>query len=358
MTQKPLHITFIIDDLHGSCKECQLEKIIKYMRRTQFKIGVITFNKNKHYSEFVKNNVDFFIELRKRPTRLEPLFTIWKYILSFRPNIIHTWDSLSSFYSLIPARILGIKMIDGSIRDAGIEKGWQLKMKKFFLSRADKIISNSIAGLKSYNVKGEVVYNAIDLLRFKAKTRGSKFNIIMTANFTDYKDHKTFIDAAARLKYDGIVDEIYLAGEGPHRLKYITYVANSFPDIKESFNFLGTVSDIESKLSEARVGVLCSTSIYGEGVSNSILEYMAAGLIAIGTKIGGTVEIIEDGLNGFLIDEGDSNAIVQIVKKVRDNDDLSDKIIRNARLTIENKFSYKKNCEKLLEIYKSLCKEN
>ena len=355
---KRIKILYIIDGLHGGGKERQLVEIIKYIPRTQYKIGVITFNKNKHYSEFVKNNVDFFIELRKRPTRLEPLFTIWKYILSFRPNFIHTWDSLSSFYSWIPARILGIKLIDGSIRDAGIEKGWQLTMKKFFLSRADKIISNSIAGLKSYNMKGEVVYNAIDPLRFKAKNSVDKFNIIMTANFTDYKDHKTFIDAAARLKSDGIIDEIYLAGEGPHRLTYITYVASSFPDIKESFHFPGVVSDIESILSGCRVGVLCSTSKYGEGISNSILEYMAAGLIAIGTKIGGTVEIIENGLNGFLIDEGDSNAIVQIVKKVRYDDDLSDKIIRNARLTIENKFSYKRNCEKLLEVYKSICKEN
>lgn len=71
LTQKPLHKLFIIDGLHGGGKERQLEKIIKYMPRTQYKIGVITFNKNKHYSEFVKNNVDFFIELRKRPTRLE-----------------------------------------------------------------------------------------------------------------------------------------------------------------------------------------------------------------------------------------------------------------------------------------------
>lgn len=359
MTDKRIRVLYIIDGLHGGGKERQLVEIIRsFVQNGSLSVGVITFNRNKHYSEIVKNLVPYFVELKKRPTRLEPLFSIWKHISEFKPNIIHTWDSLSSFYSWLPSRVLKINLIDGSIRDAGIEKGWQLVMKKFFLLRADKIIANSNAGLSAYNVKGEVLHNAINPARFTIKQIGDKFNIIMTANFTDYKDQKTFIDAAAKLKYDGIIDNVYLAGEGPHRLKYVQYINNSFPQIKDSFRFLGSVSNIEAILSECRVGVLCSTSKFGEGVSNSILEYMAAGLIAIGTDIGGTPEIIEDGINGFMVKEGDSDAIVRIVKKVRGDNDLANRIIRNAKVTIESKFSYEKNCEKLIEIYKGLCKEN
>lgn len=65
-----IKILYIIDGLHCGGKERQLVEIIKYFPKTKFRTGVITFNKNKHYTEFVKNDVDYFIELKKRPARL------------------------------------------------------------------------------------------------------------------------------------------------------------------------------------------------------------------------------------------------------------------------------------------------
>ena len=150
-----IKILFITDGLHVGGKERQLYEIIKVISKNpHLKAGIITFNKNHYYSERIKELVTFFVELNKRPTRLEPFFTIWRQIGAFKPDIIHTWDSLSSMYAYIPIKLFKAKFIDGSIRDAGIENGWQLFLKKYFLKRADLVIANSMAGLRYTPARG------------------------------------------------------------------------------------------------------------------------------------------------------------------------------------------------------------
>jgi len=343
-----MNVLYIIDGLHGGGKERQLVEVIKSLPGNKFNIGVITFNKNKHYTDFVKKNVSYFVELKKKPTGLEPFFSIWKHLIKFKPDIIHTWDSLSSLYVLIPKMLLNIKLVNGSIRDAGIEKGWEYSLKRFLLKRSDLIISNSIAGLNYYKVMGKVIYNGIDMHRFKQNNKLNKFNIIMTANFTDYKDHDTFLKAAVVLKNENIIDEIYLAGEGPNLERYKNWVNNSYPPISKSFHFLGRIYNVEDYLQNCKVGVLCSTSKFGEGISNAILEYMAAGLVPIATKTGGSVEIIEDGVNGFFIAESDSNSIIRNIKHLKQNPQKFNDITKAAQNNLLEKFNYE-NCVQRFE---------
>jgi len=260
-------------------------------------------------------------------------------------------------YSFLPSRVFGIKFIDGSVRDAGIEKGWQLFLKRFFLKRADLIISNSEAGLDHYGFSGEVLHNAIDINRFPVQNRENQINMIMVANFTDYKDHNTFFEAAIALLKNDIVDNVYLAGDGPKRQIYVDFINNNYRNLSDKIFFLGSVSNVEEYLAKCTFGVLCSTMQYAEGVSNSVLEYMAAGLIAISTDVGGMKEVIEDGVNGFLIPPGDSDSIVKVITKLRFDINTCSKITENARRTIYEKFSYKGSMNKLMSIYSELCPE-
>ncbi len=350
-----MNILFVIDGLHGGGKERQLVEIIKLLSaNNKYIIGVVTFNKNKHYTEFVRKNVYYFKELSKRPTRFEPFFSIWNCFKEFKPDIVHTWDSLSSMYSFLPINFFKIKFIDGSIRDAGIEKGWEKFHKKFFLKRADVVIANSFAGLETYQEKGEVLYNAIDLNRFNQNKNLSDFNIIMTANFTDYKDHKTFIDASIALVKDNIVNNVYLLGEGPYKEKYMNYINESHSEISNKFHFQGRVRDVEDYLALCSVGVLCSTLEYSEGVSNAVLEYMAAGLVPVVTNIGGSAEIITNKKNGFLIPPKSSDEIIRIVKLIKEQPSVKESIVKEALETVKTKFNDKKNIAFLESLYSNL----
>jgi len=353
MRKRRFNILHIIDGLRAGGKERQLIELIKHIDRLRFCVGVVTFNKNQHYFNNTCRLSDYFRVLEKR-NKLKPLFTIWKCFQEFIPDIVHTWDSLSSFYSYLPIRVQRAAFIDGSIRDAGIDKGWQYHYKRFYLKRADMVLSNSHAGLKAYHVAGEVLYNALDLSRFMPNQNLDKFNIIMTANFTDYKDHATFFKAAKVLAESGVVDQVLLAGDGPRIKHFQEMVIGWDRHISIMFHFLGQISNVEEYLSRCRIGVLCSTARYSEGISNSVLEYMAAGLIPITTDIGAIPEIICNGVNGLLFKAGDWEEIVRLVTEVKMNPALQQTIMTNARKTIEEKFDCQSNIGKCMDIYLKL----
>lgn len=348
---KILHIT---DGLAAGGKERQLVEMIKNMDKGEFACGVITFNSNQHYSAQAKDCSVRYWELKKRPTRLEPLFSIWKCFREFRPDVVHTWDSLSMFYAFMPCKVYNMPLIDGSIRDVGIDKGWEYYFKRFFLKRADCVIGNSYAGLNKYKIEGRVVYNAIDTSRFPSHKQTDEFNIIMTANFTDYKDHETFLKAIVELMKDRVVDQAYLLGAGPHRQKHITWIENQYHSFSEKIHFPGAVYNVEEYLANCQIGILCSTDRFSEGISNSVLEYMAAGLVPLMTDTGAAREIINDGVNGFLFAPGDWQRIVDIVTQLKADQAKKEIIVASAEKTITERFDLKSNVSEYARLYREV----
>ncbi|MBN2757720.1 MAG: glycosyltransferase [Bacteroidales bacterium] len=348
---KKIAILYVIDGLFQGGKERQFVEILKGIDRNIFKIGIVTFNKNLFYSEQAKSLSDYFIELDKTSNKFKPFFTIWTCFRDFKPDIVHSWDYLSSLYVYLPSKLKSVKFINGSIRDSGTEKGWKNKLKKLMLKAADLVIANSKAGLESYNVKGEVIYNAVNTERFNYIEQNGEFNIIKVANFTDYKNHKMFIDAAVKLVDNKIVDKVFLAGDGIYKDKYLKYIQEKSKFVFSKFNFLGSVSNIETVLNKCKVGILCSTIQYSEGISNSVLEYMAAGLVPVATNIGASSEIIENTKNGYLVKADSADDLFDKIKFIKENYDAHNQMIINAKNTINTKFNYQNNIKKLSDLY-------
>lgn len=353
-----IRLTFVIDGLGHGGKERQLIEILKGLDNSNIEPSIICFNKDGHYSSEAKQLTGGkYFEIDKSVSKIRPFKEIYGVIKSLGTDIVHTWDTMSSMFAYPAAKLNGCKFIDGSIRDAGVESGWQFYYKKLFLTLADVCVANQQAGLTYYGVNGKLIYNSLNLNRFMKPERGSEFNLIMVANFTDYKDHRTYISASGKLLKEGIVQKAYLVGAGPLEMEYRRMIADTFPDITDKFIFTGAVKNVEEYLSKCTVGVLCSTSRYGEGLSNSVIEYMAAGLVPVVTDIGGSSEIITHGQDGFLFQEKDADALFGYIKLLFDKRELFEAMSAAALQSVSAKFNYIDNNKIWQELYTSLSSE-
>lgn len=93
-------------------------------------------------------------------------------------------------------------------------------------------------------------------------------------------------------------------------------------------------------------------SSIAEGFSNAIAEAMALGCPVFATDVGGTSEIIKDGVNGFLLDPISPESWVEKLKFVY-KENLMDTITKNARKTAETKFSSKMHAEEFYEFFQT-----
>ncbi|MCI0472900.1 MAG: glycosyltransferase family 4 protein, partial [Ignavibacteria bacterium] len=140
-------------------------------------------------------------------------------------------------------------------------------------------------------------------------------------------------------------------GDGPFIPMYRDEVKKYNTEINERIIFTGRINNIEEFLRDKNIGVLFSTEKYGEGISNSVLEYMAAGLVPLVSDIGASREIIINGENGYLVIKNDVENISSIVCKLKSDPVLFSTIQKNAMKTVQERFDVKHNIAALEQYY-------
>ena len=155
----------------------------------------------------------------------------------------------------------------------------------------------------------------------------------MVANMRHVKGRDIFIRMAAILaaSHPNVVFE--LAGDGEDAS--LNRMINEF-GIQSRVKLIGRVIDIPLFLSSLDVAVLTSRS---EGLSNAILEHMAAGRPIVATAVGGNVELIKDRINGILVPPEDPKAVANAVGRLLDNPELAGQLGASAKHQVEQKYS-------------------
>ena len=157
----------------------------------------------------------------------------------------------------------------------------------------------------------------------------------MVASFSLSKNYGQFLDIAEFLMPKRS-DITFLSVGGP--MGSIT----EYEKIKERAGRLenvmlcGKIDHVESLVNACDLGVLFS---FSEGLSNSIIEYMACGKPVIASDTGGTKEIIVNNLTGYLITDETTREIAGLVTDLLDNEAKRKTIGENAKLHIQKNFS-------------------
>ena len=141
--------------------------------------------------------------------------------------------------------------------------------------------------------------------------------------------------------------KLILVGDGEDR-ENLEYLTNSL-GIRESVNFAGRIphEKIPDYLDQADIFVLPSLS---EGLPIVILEAMACGLPIVATRVGGIPDIIEEDVNGYLVESRDFQGLADKIIFLLENQPLKHRISKNNRIKVQE-YDWKNVIKQLEGIY-------
>lgn len=362
-------ILFLADNIGGGGKERRMLELIKSLSKDPtYKIILISISDLGVGYDYMYDFPITIIESdRDYKYTVKPYFIIKRAIEKYKPDIVHSWGSMCSVYILPLLPFRKFKFINGIIADAPVHIPWHHKnylRGKITFHFSDVVLSNSLAGIRSYGApieKTYCIYNGIDMNRFKnlpdkdqlKKDLGiERFNFVagMVGAFHDRKDFSTFTQAAVKVVEQHKDICFLMIGEGINRKA----IEDSVPDFaKKNILFLGRRSDVEALNQVFDVGILCTNSeVHGEGVSNAIIEYMSLQKPVIATEGGGTNEVIIDSENGFLIENKGVDTLVNKLLYLYKNPEICSKMGQKALETIHKKFMLDRMTDEFLAVYK------
>ena len=344
-------ILHIIDYLSGGGKERRMIQLVKGLSLSgQYEQHILVLKNKVTYNEIYDSDAVIHIA-ENTSNRYNEIKSRIEIIRKIKPDIVHSWIEGTTDMFLLPILKLkyGFKYIAGFIANSNVVKKKSLHYLSclFTYHYADAIVSNSQAGLYAKNAitnHSYVIYNGFDFNRFTEISKRIKRNemnvvtsyiAVMIARFEDAKDYESFVKLA-KLSYEKQLDVTFLAiGQGPNLQNYIDKYSADVPNLL----FLGQRSDIEQILQIADFSFLFTdSSKHAEGVSNSIMESMAAGLPTIATIGGGTQEIIDDSQCGFVIAPGDYHKAFELLVKLMEDKKLYTSISKASKQKIIDKF--------------------
>ncbi len=194
--------------------------------------------------------------------------------------------------------------------------------------------------------KTQIVYNGLSerLLNStftpEPSVNGPGPHIAVVGHLYELKGQRVFLEAARRLAKDFPTAKFYLIGEvtfddSQSYADDLRSIAET-PELKGRVVFTGYQPNAPEWM--AAMDVIASTSILPEALPTVCLEAMSLGKLVVGTNIGGTLEIIRHGENGFLVPPNNPTALADTISTMlrlpSDND-----IGRKAAQEIRERFT-------------------
>ncbi len=285
-----------------------------------------------------------------------------------KPDIWHGHDYKSNLLGLLLCREHPMKLV--TTVHGWVQKTWKTPLyyaiDRRCLPRYDQVICVSqdlFSDCQRLGVAPEklsLIDNAIALedyaptLQTAAAKRELGFAtdrslLVGVGRLSAEKGFDLLIKSVANLNRAGKDVALAIAGDGDAREPLQELISQL--DCGDKIKLLGFVKDTQLVYQAADMFVLSS---YREGLPNVVLEAMASGVPVLSTNIAGMPTLIEDGVNGKLIEPGSVEALQNSIDELLDDEPQKKRFAEAAYKTIQERFDFGKRMEKVLKIYQRL----
>lgn len=325
-------ILFIIPNMRGGGAQRVISTILNFLDRKKFETILVLLKKEGPYLEDLPKDIQV-INLQTEQTRYSiiKVIRVIRVIKQIKPDLV--FSTLSYLNILIvmirpflSKDIIFIARETNTISVINKRKKYPMLydlVYKVFYNNFNKIISQSKYMRKdlidNYNImedRIEVIYNPVDITKIENLAnrdvanlyKSDKFNLLAVGRLSYQKGYDLLIEAMRKLDKKF---HLTILGQGKDDAK-LEQLAKSF-DIEDNITFAGFQANPYIYMMHADLFILSSRY---EGLPNVVLEANALGTPVVAFNCpGGTGEIIENGVNGFLCECGNIDELAETINK-------------------------------------------
>lgn len=346
---KVCHI--ISGDLWAGAEVMDYRLVRKLKRFPDIQVFAILFNEGRLADEFRSLGVPVDVVSERQSSSFRLIREIGRILTRESPDIVHTHRYKENLLAFLSTKYPnGIRLVTTQHgmpetfgRDQRMKYRLLHKLNFFVMSRSfHKVVAVSrdirdrfINEYGFMKRKVEMIHNGTEIpVDVPIRREKNVFKVGSLGRLFPVKDYPLMVETARELSRK--TDQIHfeLAGDGPERTRIRNLVARY--GLGETFRvreFVQNPSDFYHDLD-----LYINTSFH-EGIPLSVLEAMSFGIPVVAPNVGGLTEILEDGIEGYLVEERDPEAFAQKILLLFQDDVLRRSMGSSARERIERDFS-------------------
>jgi glycosyltransferase involved in cell wall biosynthesis len=291
-----------------------------------------------------------------------------------RADLVHA-NSIRAGIVVGLARVPAAKVVH--VRDCLPPSLLSTATMRLIAATATTVVANSDYTASSIralarSARVEVVHNAVDLARWdparidRARARAAlgdagRRSVLLgvVAQLSPWKGQDTAIEALELLRSAGVDAHLLLIGSAKFVARatrfdneaYVARLRRTIADagLEDRVSWLGERDDVPELIRALDVLLLPS---WEEPFGRALIEAMALGVPIVSTNVGGPVEIVEQGREGFLVAPREPAAWAEAIRRITDNPDQAAEMGRAGRLKAQAQFSLDHHVAAMLDVYR------
>jgi sugar transferase (PEP-CTERM/EpsH1 system associated) len=292
---------------------------------------------------------------------------LWRLAREFRVRrieVVHTHLWGGNLWGRLAARLAGVPVVVSTEQNIDPWKPWYyLMLDRWLASWATTLVAVSEEVRRWYEARGvgrgrwQVIYNSIPIppMPPSARTRGEAHRalglgdapaVAWVGRLVPAKAPEVFLDAVALAVQQLPTLRAVMIGDGPLRDQVRAAIAAK--DLERHVVMAGLRQDVPELLAGMDGLVFSSTR---EGLSLAMLEAMALGVPVVATRVGGTPELIQDGVTGLLVEPEAPAALAHRLVELLQDPARAAAMRQAARRVVEERFSVERMADAYLDAY-------
>lgn len=360
----PVRVCFVIDDLSRAGTESQLLALIRNADRERVEPSLVLLNGDNAVSQELEPSDCPILRLgirklvgRQSWSAAQRLKQFWR---EHPADLLQAYFLDSAYFTVPIGKVCGIRKVV-RVRN---NLGYWLSRKHRILGRmiapwVDVTLTNSQLGVEALRAEGTPtdsivsIENGVDLERFENVSppmTSSVPRVGCVANLRQVKNIDGLLRAFRKVVEAVPNAELHIGGDGPEREALQTLQR----ELGIACHWHGSVSDVPAFLASIDIAVLPSHS---EGMSNALLEYMAAGRAIVATDVGANAYLVDGNSCGRLVPPGSDSALSVAIVELIENPATAQEFASSARQRVTDTFSRAVMCERFVQFYETLIRD-